>query len=1083
MDLFELDDNSIIVFTLRPTNETFNLLGLGWISFSAYFTEVPTGESIKFQVPFEFEPRMGSKTWNGNPQLQGKYESSSNFTLASIWPSSGPIKGNTLVTVRIKIPPENQVVDENDFRIMSQCLGKETKCLQFNQQTCLMYDPCIQEIPITNLVHAPSSILIVQYSTLPFLQTANVSHFFSHSGLLNLKDIPLWNFNYYDHEILSIKFIFPSYGPTAGGTTVRIWISNLTSLGNLTLMPSVRLGAFNASVQSVQSWKNDNSTAITFIIPAYPRTDIVQLLVSWNSTSLSTPFFYADDVDGEIKDIIPSSGPAEGGYSILIAFSLLRGTFQHTEHYFHVSFDDQLCPSRVVSIKELSTEYGFENVFLEIDVPAHKEGAAVIMVRRGYDFIKSNQKSSFGLFWFESPSEAFGVLEAKVSVIPDDILLQQISFAMFKLRNIPSTNLVDYMVIIQEINCIVLRIDLLGWSSAILFVSMPLSIDRGFVTATISAVDKSGTLHVTSAYFESLVNSTQLAQTMIANPSRGSTNGGTRISVTVAGFSKVRDVSDLNVWFGQYQGIVDSVSLSGFVSEFGIRTPSYRCNSSCRVAVKIIGPGYIATSFDFLYIQDNPIIVALSDQYIHDAGGDTLRIQIANFPSVDAVYEIQVSWGGLSWNYPSQVIFSDQDITELLLTSPDMTSHENKDDFSIGVLISSATDGTKSVAFELTVLKKKVRLISSRPSMGPCLGEFMIDTVIENYPIRSSGSLDQNYVDISGPLEPWILLNGTKIEPMNLSRLELSRGSSQIDPLIQISFFFPKVITCQTGLALISIGTYLSVKPLVQFNLSLLDTLSVLSYFPSSGPSEARNILMQIELCCLWRKDSLDLVTSQQYPVVMAGIVYCNILNATFSGTILNLLIQVPGQVKPGPLSIQISSSPVSETIAEIKYFSLPARIQNSGVRGGLASVDWRQQSDLRVMMISPQQGPISRTTSATIFCSRMLRSVELLKISDVVVVLGGFMASIVSIKIPAKNLNAIQVEIRTPGAGTAGTVKGQLFLVQNPLFIAEFFYTYYNDLEPTKIVSISPSSSYQYALSTVVIKVSTLQMCCLNLK
>jgi hypothetical protein len=1070
IDIADLEETTTITAVVSPINRTAGPLGLNWINFYAAFEGIPVGDTLNFLVPFEFKSRLGNRRRGRNLLQTGEIDS--NFSLISIWPTRGPVQGNTLVTVRIRTPAQFTNEDQAAFRIFTQCRDRENQCLEFGQQSCLTYNPCLQQIPMSNVLKTLSTVLVVQYYSIPFLRPGNATQFLSFLGSVDTKSTVSWNFEYIANEPLSISIVTPSVGSLRGGTTVRVWISNLTILGNHSFVPSVFFGANNASVHGVQQWVVDNSTLITLSTPLSIFDGFVPLVISWNGTRLSTQFLYEDVSETFIKEIIPSSGPSEGGYSIILAVSQLSSAVQANTPSFHVFIDDKLCRSAVISDREQGSAYHSETIYLKVDVPAHQEGEAIIMVRQGYNFLKGDVQSFFGSFWFESPSNDFGATSVTVRILPENLLTSGNYLAVINLRNIPSDSVADYAVTVANISCVPLRLDLLAWSSGTLFASLPSSLDIAFVTARISAVDKNGVLRATSATFRNLVNSTLQSHVANIRPSSGSALGGTRLSVSLTGFSRVNSTSDLEVWFGGVKRSVDAITKTGFLSQFELTSPYFFCNSTCQVTVNVIGPGYVSAAFSYTYLTANPVVAAVSPSSVSSRGGDIVRVHLLNFPTVYSIYEVQVSWDGIVWNYPSQIVFSDQDNTEILLITPILKRGGGSNDFSITVLITPEINGMKSVAFELVVVSVKPRLITFSPSKGPCTGGFFVDAIIQNYPVRVFGSQDQNYVDVSGPLEPWIFLNGTRLEETNLSRLAFKSEGSGFDYTAQLTFFVPEIGSCQRGLAQMSIGTNQGSLPLVQFDMQLFEDVTVLSFFPSSGPSATSNVIISVSLCCLWKPGAVDRV--QPHPVVVAGNVLCTILNMTSRQSVSNLVFQIPGQIKPGPLLIRISSSPTSGTSVQIDYFSIPSRTTEPwDLEGSKESSSWHQRP-LQVAMVSPEQGPVSGNTGVRIFFSGPWESVKNFEVSDFAVALGGLMASITSLRTAESGRSIIELEFSTPGSGIAGAVKGQLFLTNIPWMMAEFFYTYYPVYEPAAIISISPSIAYQGANTSVVVQVDS---------
>ena len=1072
----DLNETSIMSFTLavQASNRTYVSSGqpvLSWIAFSAYVASGSTGKSFDFMLPFEFKSSISVNTIQKRRLLSSAQ--SINFALLSVWPTKGPVEGNTLVTVRVTVLNQLPSMTLDKFRILSQCPDTENQCLQFNNSSCLAFYPCLQQIPLTNIQSVMGTILVIQYSTIAFTRQGEVLHFLSFQGQIDQSQTATWNFQYVSYQPVAVKLVIPSHGPVDGGTLVRVWVGNLSQAGNQSRVPLVRFGSLSANPPKVDLWATDNSTMITIVTPANPQQGMTELMLSWSATKLSTLFQYDSSAGAWIQNVVPSSGPSDGGFSVLLIISKVRSAVQFTSYDFHVSIDSILCPSTLIVDTGTSSTYSSEKLYLKVDVPAHDEGISLISVRIGGDM--SAVTPLVAGFVFESKSFAFGVSEATTSIIPAlKTLSAGQSIAVFKLRNIPSDKVADYSVSIGGISCVVMRLDVSG-SVAFLFSSTPSSINIGLSVATVSAYDQNGILQSTDAYLENRVNSTQQALVLSSHPSVGNALGGTKILVSLQGFSNVNEVTDVSVLFGMTPGTVDTIACSGLVTEIGLISPSFFCNGTCKVTVRIAGPAFVSAAFIFRYEQVEPFLTKLSTSSVSGSSGNIITVGIKNFPIVESIYEIQINWGGLTWNYASEVIFSDQDQTELSLVTPDLLRKGNQNDFIITVLVTPEIDGSKSVAFDLTIENPGARLLNFRPVNGPCTGGFPVDLVIQHYPVRMARSQNQNYIDTSGPVEAWINLSTVNLYSENITYKQLSGGDVVYNSTTQISFYIPEVTSCFSGTLTVIVGSIYSSNQLFAFNLTLFETSvpTVLSFYPSSASPVSNGAVIHVELGYKQFRGE-----SNMHPLIMAGNVFCDILDWKSSGPVSHIIFQIPGRLVPGILPIRIMFSQIFGQSAEFDFLVLPQTDDLEYDSSSLTGV-WTLSNallspkQLEIVMVEPQQGPTSGNSAVKIFCTVPSLYMNILETSDIIVTIDGSMAGILNVQYVASQRNIVEIDVSTPAAGASGQANGQLFLFNNPFAVTEFLFSYHDADEQPSIRSVSPAKAYLHSNVSVIVEVA----------
>jgi hypothetical protein len=1052
-------------------------VGLVWIPFISYLsTDSPVGEKLDFVVPFVFKSRQASHSENSLNSMQASVNSTRKFRLMSIWPSRGPVKGSTVVTLRVNA--SQPVVSYADFtwdrfRVISSCPENERQCLKFSSSTCEVYEQCIQQIPLINIIITFDNIILIQYSTIPFSRTEKASQYLSFQGEVDVQKTASWFFQYTDYEPLTVQRVVPSQGPIEGSTLVRIWIVNLTKTANGSSLPMVQFGKYNASVKGVDYWGSDNSTVITLLTPAYPQQGQVSIKIWWREMLTSAIFQYDLTRAVGIRSIIPSSGTGDGGYSILINIaSISRFNSALKFSSWQVSVDGQLCPVTIHSDSNPGSVSREETVLLSVEVPPHVEGAANIFVYPNLSLWDSSVQPLIGSFWFESEFSLFGVSGVLLSIFPSHTVSTGSCFASCKLRNAPSDDALDYSVSVAGINCIVSRLDAMSDSTVILFFSIPPLVPAEMVVASISVYDRSGSLHSTNTSFKNYMNSSHKV-VVCAFPSSGPTLGGTSVRASIVGFFPAEDTSDITVLFGQVQVQVESLSQTGITTDLGFVSPPYLCNGSCSLLVKIFGPYIQQASFTFTYLQSNAYITKISASTIARRGGDLVTVNIANFPVVTSIHEMKIDWGGLLSNIPADIMFSDTRQTEILISTPNLSSViYGMDDRSLPVFISSQINDEKSVVFDLIVLSQQPRLLQFRPSQGPCTGGFMIDVLVEHFPVRPDASFNENYEDISGPFVPLIMVDGGAV---NISAVELAGMGAVENSTTQISFYLPGDKYCVPGSKSVGIGTSESRGPLVFFNITLYDasTPTILGFVPSSGPASAINTVVSVDIGSLWVGEG-----TRRNPVVIARNIECNLLNVKSSGFITHLVFELPAQRQPGTFNVQIYPYRGSDKFVQFEYLAKPNEGPDFGcIMGNFATTEMDafthglKEVPLEVVMIVPRQGPVIGGSRLKISCAGPWTKLSSLDRSDIVVTMAGSLAAIVSVVV-SKNSDILEVVIMTPPAAARGAIKGQIFLFQNPFQYAEFVYNYLSIQDTPNITSVSPSSGLQGSSEAVVIQV-----------
>jgi hypothetical protein len=1076
------EDLSVLSFQIVTNSKTTP--GISWIFLNFSSGSNGLGAVVDLSIPFQFYDTLVSVRRSRNLLQSNKTDS-----VVSIWPSYGNQNKESVVTVRFRrwqrpIAEWTDIPSVEELQVISLCSGGgETIGLcrgDPDPDFCAQRVECNQQIPLSSITLTQDNIITLQYRTLPSSRTGRFVHMLSYRGSKDISLAPWWNFEYTTADFATVDLVVPSHSPTEGGSTAQIFLSQLRVHSATGMSPTVlvKIGSSAAIITSLSPWDSINGTVISVRVPpsatATPGFANMSVTVS-SSQSYSILFEYVATDSLKIISISPSRGPADGSVPIVL---LIERNFFWSQgpNVYHVAVDGVNCLTSTFQIEQSTVSAGVHVEYVSLQVPPHAPGMASVVVSVG-NTARNLVSSAAGQFWFESELRTFGVINTWSPIDGLSDLAPGGTLLAAKLRNCPSTSLQNYFVTVAGNSCELMRLDLLSASECALFLSTLAYSQVGLVVATIQAHDAVGNLFSADTVFE-ISRGTKIRHVY---PSAGPISGTTVLQLLLSDFPKNSSHKDITVLFGGVKGTVTEILLAGLNPQFAIQSPPYHSATGGLVLVEISCPTCsqeIYLTFDYLYTVPRSKIVSISSSSIQLKSGIPISVHLQNFPLLQSVDHVLVNWGGFVSNSVKKVIASNEDNCILLLDTPEILHSElERVGGDILVLVTPVMDGLFSVAFNLHIqATEQPRILTLTPSMGPSNGGFIVDVLIHNFPFYPPGSYDENYLDISGPIPPFIYFQRTGFTTANLVR-EIK--NSEESSLTQISFNVPYDPLREAGKVEVNIGAFLDEKVFANLSiwLSLLnpEKAVILSVSQSAGFAGVSGSLVTVVAGNLLLSDQ-----GVGDVIITAGTAPCAVRAILREGYRSEVTFQVSSVLSPGLVNINIFGSPHATRSASFQFLVLPSCRAGSDayqtsdyVRpsrydwfllqpfGLSACIDERMLSP-QILMLMPTQGSANGGTIVQLYCSGFFgngvssREYSKLELSDILVFIGGSLCSVQSFLLDHNN---IRITVEVPSSTKPGSVLGSVNIFKLTDAAAPFFFSYYDEPKsPPLVVSVLPS-------------------------
>ena len=1100
IDRDEVSDLSILYFQILPSFKTSP--GISWIYLNFSSGTIGLGTLVDSSIPFMFydgdDPSLRFERGRSRALLQANTFNA----IISIWPSYGKQNKDTLVTVRLKgrqifMAGWNEVPKMEELQIISLCTGGGDAAglcgIESDWSMCAQRVECNQQIPLSSITSSQDNVITLQYRTIISTRTGSFVHMLSFRGSRNISLAPSWNFEYSTPDFATIDLVVPSHAPNQGGSIVQIFLSQLRVGSIHGVVPAifVKFGSADAIITNVTPWDSINGTVISVQIPpsetASPGITNLSVIVS-NSQTYSTFFEYLPTESLKVLSITPSRGPADGNTPNVL---LIENKFILTQgpRVYRVAVDGVLCLANTLQMDQSSVSADLNLEYVSFQVPPHAPGMAVVVISVG-NTVQNFTSSATVQFWFESELRAFGAIN---TWSPDDGLAVAYTLLAVKLRYCPSASLLDYFVVLEGNGCELLRLDMLSSSECALFLSAPTFTQIGLAIATIEAQDYFGNMYSTETVF-AISRGTTIKQVY---PSTGPTSGMTVLQILFTDFPTNSSLKDVTVLFAGVKGTLSDMAMAGFVSQIAVVSPPCPVAEGGLVKVEIFCPTCsedIYLTFEYLYTVPHSKILSISASSIPFKAGIPLIVHVQNFPLLQGVDHVQVTWGGQVSNSPKNVITSNEVKCVLLLDTPEQWINElQRKGGDILVLITPVMDGSMSVTFSLHIEASEPRVLLVTPSMGPSRGGFPVDVLIQNFPAYPPGSFDESYLDISGPMPPFIEFQGSMILKVNSIRAIQKSVDSW---MTQISFNVSLDLFRDAGEFKVNIGTRNDQKVLVTTSLFMYhpEKAVILSVSRSMGFSGVSGTLVTVVAGSLLL-NSLEISKL----IVTAATVPCEVKAIVSSGFQSQITFKISSVLPPGLVKINMSDSSDSSRSASFQFLVLPScRAGSNLLQYGdyfrPSADNWFSLQSFglslcineripflspQVSMLMPSFGSTNGGTVIQLYCTGFfgfdLRSqIEYeLELSDIIVMIGGSLSRVQSFRL---DNSVMWITAEIPRSTKLGSVLGSVHILKQTNSAARFLFFYYNQPKsPPLILSVLPTSGLLGTTASVAVQVCAL--------
>ena len=1069
--IFQSTQVSVLNLSLVPSSA---VTGLSWIYLSFYTGEESLPDSVDVTIPFAF---INEKS-TGNSGLRRKLlQSQDSSTAISVWPSSGRMSGETLVTVclgssHLNYAGFSALPKAEDLQIIACCTSSSNANSCMSQASSNL--DCIQQIPLTN-IEVQNQLICAQYTTLPSIQTGQYIHMMIFLGNRNLTLAPRWNFNYISNNVATIDRIVPSYSSIQGGVVVRIFVSELS----LEMIDSTAVKVGVAYVPIIRSlpWNIINGTVLYIQAPSQ-SAGYVNITVSFSGVEIAAPFQYTSPSWLKILSITPSRGPVDGGFSVVVLLSK-NSEFTAYNNTYHSSVDGVFCPVVFLEIEQ-GTGYADNDLqHISVQIPPHAAGSATLAVLSG-EMLHYPVSLASVQIWFDAPLSSFRVTNSW-TLIDDEFDYVLLALEM---QNCPSSSELDYFVSIQGLFCDPLRIDILSVMECVLFVSLPDAIPLGDTSATIQAFDAAGNSYSTQTVLEVPRNASNAAAVKMSLPSYGPTEGTNTVQIFVTGMPLFPAKQDVLVYFGVNSGTVQDIIIDGQVTELVVTAPPYPCiTDSCSVTAEIVCtscPEDYYLTFQYIYTVMRPRVKSVSRTSVPSEPGISIAVYIENFPSVNSNEDVYVSWGGSSNMNPSQVLISSTLLCGLLITTPEtLPSNISLGGQTLTVLITPLVDGYKSVAFEITLDGLGPSLLSFSPSLGPSSGGFVVDVVMNHFPYIPN----ENYMDSSGIIPAVVTFDGSTVAPLSLTN-QFNNLDQREYSCSQISFMVPFDDLRQPGTKWVDISALTKADSLIAFPITLYDPqqIAIISAYPTMGFSGVSGTIVTVDVGNLWNDDA-----NMNDIAIITGNIRSDILAVSLYGFRTQIVFRVPDFLSTGLVNITVLNTLSTSTFP---FFVLPSCDASSDslpfyfswfafeAFGESLCVDARSATSFPLVdLVNPLEssclgGSMVKLISSGFWAGNISYSGGggKLETSDILVFIGDYISKVISFEVDG---NVLTINLETPASNMPGAVQGRVLLPRFSDNPAEFLLTYYEEPSfPPAIISITPSAGSVGSNASVIVQV-----------
>ena len=813
-----------------------------------------------------------------------------------VWPTKGDMRGGTRVVMEIRNFAEVSMSDEITVR-SPQGL---TRALR--------------------LEHTDKSILI-EFETLPL--EASQWHYHANvtkgttlqiSPFGNLDDVsaPRFAFEYLPSEP-SLEFVVPMHTSLSGGQVLIMSISSVpitVQVSDLNIMvgalaaPIVGISYQSVDLQGPSTITDDQgvSTAtIQFVAPAQQKIGQHTVTLHGLSVPITGRLNYTNLPEPAFIGANPKEGALEGGWQLWLGITGMEAEPFNMSN-LRVNVDGIACPVMAIDI----TDQDPGSFSIRIVAPPHKSGVASLKI---FVTAENAARTSRVLAVGSVLYTMVGSLTVDAVHVPV-IVPGASEIISLVLKDVWSTSSVsDISVSLSGVACRPLRIVHNGVSDAVLSFEVAKLPTRGMQQGLISLSRINSTTSFASfeVYLKNSFENSASASIRRVTSSSTDASGGSLVSIAIEWAAKMPSTltsTDLLVSFGDYPAASKKVlGVTQDETELEVVSPASACNGACTVivTVRLISDPLISASFPFSYQSPQPRVRAVQPKTVSQSGGQKVTVVIENVENVNGATALQIYIDGHTVDRQTTTILSMMGShATIRFVVPPLTTFGKLTCHIVPIMQQNST-----TVFTLQVMPaKEPYVISIWPRTVVAGKPCTIDLVIAHYPIFPIGSFDLNYIDISGPETPVLMVDGLQM-PFSLARIV--RGGYSKNATSQIRF---DVTVPSAGRKTATLFARDSMLLDFQLDVSDVDVATVEMVDPPQGPMAGS--VTTIHLSAFHYTLAADIV------VVVEGQV-AKILQMASSSHLTSITVLMPTVFKAGPASVHVSHN--SATPAVVHFY------------------------------------------------------------------------------------------------------------------------------------------------------------------
>ena len=583
------------------------------------------------------------------------------------------------------------------------------------------------------------------------LETLAVHRPRAYAGPLSLKTI---SFSVeIKQPLLQVLSMFPSIGPTSGGTLVFLRVANLNldvESNNLQqisdqLEINFELSTNKGKLQSV-SKDSDNVIQMTFLTPAatlaanqltFTDRDTKFTFTDRGTQSgllFSQNWTYISDTQKGVEFVTVRSSSLEGGDLVVLSlygFPALRSR-DLVEAECKVLGADGACQEFKKYEDEITVAFGSLNAevvrvrtsespprgrtVVEYRVPATTlAGEVSVLVYRATDAV--SEAAQYSHTYTDPPtrldvsrgSTRGGII---VSVTTFKFNVEKESALSVKFGNTPAVPIRDSLVFES--------------GKTMFDIVVPTATSASVVPVSISSQLSSQQAQVSFEYFEA-------PEVLSVSPTIGLSTSSTRISLVVARFPVVSSATQISVQIGTGINAVrahtELLKSEADRTELIVITPLQGLPVSTGSIPVTIVPLHLLTqreredkkvTFDFFLRHSSSQVVSVSPQTIAHLQQHTLMLRVEGFPIVEAAEEVSVTFGDIRVSV-SEIVSSDGESTVLHVKTPRLEARPQA--YACSVQFGRAKTAQTSAGFVLRVEDSTLLLVGlTGGDAGPSTG-------------------------------------------------------------------------------------------------------------------------------------------------------------------------------------------------------------------------------------------------------------------------------------------------------------------------------------------------------------------------